>query len=51
MFNFTCYNELNDIKYSSDIDFKERIQNSQNMVYLISGHPVCLENLRIWAGS
>ena len=39
--NFICYNALNDIKYLSDIDFKKQIQNSQKMVYLILGHPVC----------
>ena len=39
--SFICYNALNDIIYLSDIDFKDQIQNSQKMVYLILGHPVC----------
>ena len=38
--NFICYNALNDLRYLNDIDFKDQIQNSQQMVYLIFGHPV-----------
>ena len=37
---FTIYNALNNIRYLSEIDFKNQIQNSQKMVYLILGHPV-----------
>ena len=40
--NFIYYNALNDIRYLSDIDFKDQIQNSQKMVYIILGHPVPL---------
>ena len=39
--NFICYNELNDLRYLNNIDFKDQIQNSQQMVCLILGHPVC----------
>ena len=38
--NFIYYNALNNIRYLSDIDFTDQIQNSQKMVYLILGHPV-----------
>ena len=33
--NFIFYNTLNDIRYLSEIDFKDLMQNSQKMVYLI----------------
>ena len=38
--SFSIINALNGIRYLSDIDFKDQIQNSQKMVYLILGHPV-----------
>ena len=40
--NWTSFtlNVLNDIRYLSNIDFKDQIQNSHKMVYLILGHPV-----------
>ena len=39
--NIICYNALNDLRYLNDIDFKDQIQNSQQMVYFILGHLVC----------
>ena len=43
--NFIYYNALNDIRYLSVNGFKDQIQNSLKMVYLILGHPVGLQDL------
>ena len=40
--NYIYYDALKNIRYLSDIVFKDQIQNSQKMVYLVLGHPVVL---------
>ena len=45
--NSICYNALNDIGYFGNIDFKDRIQNRQKMVYFILGHLVAPLKLAI----
>ena len=48
--NSIYYNALNDIRYLSEIGFKDQIQNSQKMVFLILGHPVCSNLVLVFFG-